>query len=73
MGKGNIYIDLVEPFGYTGDGEFAKGVHHVPFNPSGSWHFRSDYPISLFLKFFPNGYNNTSFILPKLIDFFGKQ
>jgi hypothetical protein len=27
VGKQNIYIDLVEPFGYTGDGEFPKGVH----------------------------------------------
>ena len=63
MGKGNIYIDLVEPFGYTGDGEFAE-VHHLPFQSGGRGYFRPDYPISLFLKPFPNGYNNTSFILP---------
>ena len=55
MGKRNINIDLVEPFGYTGDGEFFKGVHQLPFDPGGSGSFRPDYPISLCLKFFPNG------------------
>ncbi len=64
MGKGNIRIDLVELFGYAGDGEFFKGVHHLPFDPGGSCYFRPDYPISFFLKPLPNGYNNTSFILP---------
>lgn len=64
VGKRNIYIDLIELFGYTIDGEFFKGVHHVPFDPGGSGYFRPDYPISFFLKPLPNGYTNTSFILP---------
>ena len=64
MGKRNIYIDLVEPFSYTGDGEFTKRVHHLPFDPSGSCNFRSDYPISFCLKPLPRGYNNTSLIMP---------
>ena len=64
LGERNIYIDFVEPFGYIGDGEFSKVVHHLPFDPGGSGYFRPDYPISFFLKPFLNGYNNTSFILP---------
>ncbi len=64
MGKGNIYIDFVEPFGYVVYGEFFKRVHQIPFDPGGSGCFGPDYPISFFLKRFPNGYNNTSFILP---------
>lgn len=66
MGKRNIDIDLIELFGYSGDGEFFKAVHHIPFDPGGSSYFRSDYPISFFLKPFSNGYNHTSFILPWL-------
>ena len=64
MGKRNIGIDFVEFFAYSADGEFSKVVHHVPFDPGGSCNFRPDYPISFFLKPFPNGYTNTSFILP---------
>lgn len=64
MGEGNIYIDLVEHFGYGGDGEFFEWVHQIPFDPGGSGCFGPDYPISFFLKLFSNGYNNTSFILP---------
>ena len=64
VGKRNIYIDLIELFGYIGDGEFFEGVHHIPFDPGGSCHFRPDYPISFVLKFFSNGYNNTFFIFP---------
>jgi hypothetical protein len=64
MGNGNIYIDFVELFGYAGDGEFFKGVHNIPFDPGGSWRFRSDYPISFFLKPLVSGYTNTSFIFP---------
>ena len=56
MGKRNIYIDFVEPFSYTGDGEFAKRVHHLPFDPGGSGNFRSGYPVSFFLKSFLSGY-----------------
>ena len=64
MGEQNIGIDLVELFGYTGDGELIKAVHHVPFDPGGSCSFRSDYPKSFFLKLFPSGYTNTSLMLP---------
>ena len=56
MGKRNVYIDLVELFGYTGDGELIKAVHQIPFDPGGSGNFRPGYPVSFFLKFFPSGY-----------------
>jgi len=56
MGKRNVYIDLVELFGYTGDGELIKAVHHIPFDPGGGGNFRPGYPVSFFLKSFPSGY-----------------
>jgi hypothetical protein len=64
MGKRNIYVDLVDLFGYAGDGEFVERVHQVPFDPGESWRFRPDYPVSFCLKSFPKGYTNTSLILP---------
>jgi len=56
MGQRNFYIDFVEFFANIINGEFSKGVHHVPFDPSGSGYFRSDYPISFCLKSFLSGY-----------------
>ena len=64
MGKRNIYIDLVELFGYTGDGELIEAVHHIPFDLGGSGNFRPDYPISFCLKSLANGYTHTSLIFP---------
>ena len=64
VGKGNICIDFVELFSYAGDGEFFKGVHHIPFDPGGSGNFCPDYPIRFRLKPLPSGYNNTSLIMP---------
>ena len=43
MGKRNIYVDFVEFFAYSADGEFMKRVHHTPFNPGGRCYFCPDY------------------------------